>query len=322
MADPLDGIRFAFGSVDLLPYCPELRDTMGPRFAAHQLWGRDGARQEEGANMPRKCRAKLVFAGDEWLRQISDVLGKMVRKPRDILHHPIQGSWPAVLKAPIEASFNPSQKGAVYEVDAQWEEDAYDQRITFERGPAAQAKIVDEQCSAATVAAAALQAATVTRYTVGPAAQRMRALATAAVGKTEAFTAAATGYSAAALAQFESGSWDPQLAVALKRLPDLATASIQKLRLLSGHGAYDATTAVHRALQAATDLDLALRALFPVPVVYPVPMKMSIYDLVAILYPHKQRAQRLALAEQIQKINRFARPDLLVPGDRVQVPAP
>ena len=43
--------------------------------------------------------------------------------------------------------------GAVYEVDAQWVEDAYDQRITFERGPAAQAKIVDEQCSAATVAA-------------------------------------------------------------------------------------------------------------------------------------------------------------------------
>jgi hypothetical protein len=223
--DPLENIRFAFGSVDLLPYCPELRDTLGPRFASHTLWGRDGARQEEGGNMPRRCRAKLVFAGDQWLQQISDVLGKMVAKPRDTLHHPIQGSYQAVLLAPIEASFNPSQKGAVYEVDAQWEEDAYDQRITFEKGPAAQAATVDERCSAATVAAAALQAATVTRYTLGPVAQRMRRLATDAVNKTATFTTAATTYSAAARAQFESSTWDPQLAVSLKRLPDLATAS-------------------------------------------------------------------------------------------------
>lgn len=322
MADPLDGIRFSFNGIDLLKYCPELRDSFGPRFAPHTLWGRDGARQEEGALMPRKCRAKLNFAGDEWLTQISDVLGPMVKKPRGPLVHPIQGSWAAVLKAPIEASFNPSQKGAFYEVDAQWEEDAYDQRITFEKGPAAQAQIVNEQSDAATAGAAVLQAATYARYIIGPAAARFRRMADAGVSRTATFTTAATSYAAAGLAQFTSGIWDPTLDVALKRLPSLAAPAIQGLRLLSGHKAYDATTAINRALKAATDLDLAMRALFPVPILFPVRQKMSLFELCQVLYPHKTRTQRFALADQIQRINRLQRPDVLTPDLVVQVPAP
>lgn len=320
--DPLEGIRFSFNGIDLMRWCPELRDTFGPRFAGHVLWGRDGARQEEGGNLPRKCRAKLVFAGDEWLNQIADVLGPMVRRPRGPLQHPIQGSWRAVLKAPIEASFQPSAKGAVYEVDAQWEEDAYDQKITFEKGPAAQAQIVTEQTTAATTAAAALQTALYARYTVGPVAQRFRRLADAGVARTADFTGAADLYAAAALSQFNSGIWDPTLDVSLRRLPGLAAPAIQALRLMSGHQAYDATMAVQRALKAATDLDLAMRALFPVPILFPVRMKMSLFELVQVLYPHKSRTQRLALADQIQRINRLQRPDVLTPDLTLQVPAP
>lgn len=322
MADPLDNIRFSFNGIDLLPWCPELRDTFGPRFAPHTLWGRDGTRMEEGGLMPRKVRAKLVFAGDEWLNQISDVLGKMVRKPRGPLQHPIQGNWQAVLLAPIEATFDPSGKGAVYEVDATWQEDAYDQRLTFERGPAGQAQIVGEQCAAATTAATVIRTTIYARYTIGPIAQRFRRLADAAVALTGSFTTDATGYAAAGLEQFSSGLWDPALDVSLRRLPDLAGAAIRGLRQVAGHSAYDATAAVTRALKASTDMDLALRALFPVPIVYPVRHKMSVYELVQILYPHKARAQRLALAEQILRINRLSRPDVLTPDLRLQVPAP
>lgn len=318
----LDDIRFSFNGIDLLPWCPELRDTFGPRFAAHTLWGRDGTRMEEGGLMPRRVRAKLVFAGDEWLSQISDVLGRMVRKPRGPLQHPIQGNWQAVLLAPIEASFDPSGKGACYEVDATWQEDAYDQRLTFERGPAGQAQIVNERCTAANTAAAAIQTAIYARHTLGPIAQRFRRGADAAVAQTSSFTDAATAYAAAGLQQYSSGVWDPALDVSLKRLPDLAGTAIRGLRQAAGHGAYDATAAVTRALKASTDMDLALRALFPVPIVHRVRAKMSVYELVQILYPHKARGQRLALAEQILRINRVARPDVLAPELVLQVPAP
>lgn len=322
MADPLDSIRFSFNGIDLLKYCPELRDTFGPRFAAHTLWGRDGARQEEGALMPRKVRAKLNFAGDEWQREISDVLGRMVARPRGSLVHPLQGTFQAVLKAPLEASIDLARRGAHYEVDATWEEDAYDQRLTFEKGPAGQAQIVTEQTAVATTAAAALQTATYARYTIGPIAQRFRGLADRGVSLTASFTGAADAYAAAALGQFNTGTWDPALDVSLKRLPSLATPAILALRLVSGHKAYDATTAIHRALKAATDLDLALRALFPVPILFPVRQKMSLYELVQALYPHKSRAQRLALADQVQRINRLARPDVLTPDLVLRVPTP
>ena len=319
----LDDISpLSFNGIDLYTYCPEMRDAFGPRFAGHVLWGRDGAKQEEGGNAPRKVKVHLNFAGDTWLTQVNQVLGGILRRPRGKLVHPILGTFQAVCKEPIQGVFSPSQKGACYEVDLNFEEDAYDQRQTFAKGPAAQAKIVTEQADAADMGAAAVSSFLYERHRVGVGAQRYRRLADSAVGQTSGFTAAARSFAAVAIEQYNSGTWDPSLEVRLKQLPTLATPAIQALRLASEYKAYDATTAVNQALAAATDLDLAIRAQFPIPIMLTVQGKMSLYDLCQALYPHKARSQRLALAEQILRINRLARPDALLAGQQVQVPAP
>lgn len=313
--------RLSFNGIDLHKYCPDLRDSFGPRFAGRTLWGRDGARQEEGGNAPRRCKVKLNFAGDEWQSDISRVLGGIVARPRGTLIHPILGSFQAVCKQPIEASFDPSQKGACYEVDLTFEEDAYDKRITFEKGPAGQAQEVTRQTSLADEATVLLQTTTYAKYTIGPVAIRLRRLVDRAVELTGTFTSAANSYAATALEQFNSGVWDPSLETQLKTLPTLAKPAIQGVRPL-GHQAYDATTAINLALKAATDMDLAVRASFPIPIMYPIRQKMSLFDVCQVLYPHKTKTQRLALWEQILRINRLDRPDVLLPSRIIQVPAP
>jgi len=318
----IDAQRASFGRVDFYRYLVEFKDQFGPGFKAHKIPGRAGAKQEEIGPTTHQMPVRLEFSGVEWRTQVQDVLGPMIKKPRDLLVHPVYGKKRAVLKAPITASFNPSQKGCWYGVDLTFEEDTLDQVLQTDKGPAAHAQDVNLHASETTTAAEAFRALVFAKNQFGAQALALRQKALDAVGLAGAFVAEAQEFADTAISNFDVGSITPLLDSQLARLPRTYERAATAMQAVSPAGSYDARVSMELALKSSADLNASLRANMPVPIIIPIREKGTLAALVGRTYPGRDRAARSGLYDQIARINHLARPDLLVPGMALTVPAP
>ena len=317
--------KLAFGQVELHRYCTELKDTFGPRWATHKIPGRTGIKQEELGGEALRTQVHLEFAGAEWRGQV-DLLGKLVKKPRDTLVHPVYGRKRMVLKHPVQGAMDFARKGANYSVDLLFEEDALDQDLLPEGGPATQSQRTKEQAGLATAAGTAMNTLILAKYRVGALAREVRGKMNEALSLIAAFTDPAEIYAGAALIQFSQGILDSSLGVQVARLPQLGDDAIKKIRTVTpDHSAnermgYDVISAIELTVKAAQDLDRSIRANLPVPVVIKVQQKTSLGVFVQGFYQDKTLSQRKALEEQIEAINRLRRWDIIYPGTSLTVP--
>lgn len=320
-------LRAAFNGVEFHRYITDggVRDEFGPGFVAHQIPHYSGAKQEEIGGPPHRTHFDLVFSGRDWRAQVSEILAPMIARPRGPLTHPVYGKLMMVLKAPITAALDPVRKGGRYDVGLQFEQDSLSTDIIIQKGPAALAQDVTDRADAADTAATSWKDLIYSRNTRGPQALLTRQKATTALGAVSTFTAAARDYSAAALAQFNSGTWDPTLENRLHVMPSLVFDAATKVRALAPLSVYtpDIVTEMEMAAKASLDMQRAIKANLPPPVEVPITAKVSLFVLVGRLYPSKTRDQRIGLMEHIQRVNRLTRADVLMPGrPPLVVPAP
>jgi len=318
----IDAQRASFNGVDFYRYLVEFKDTFGPGFHAHRIPGRAGAKQEELGPSLHQMPVKLEFSGVEWRTQVQDVLGAMIAKPRGLLVHPVYGKRRAVLKAPINATFNPSQRGCWYGVDLLFEEDTLDQALQTDKGPAAHAQDVQTHAAEATTAAEAFRALVFAKNQFGAQAQALRQRVTDAVGLVAQFVAQAREFADTAISNFDTGSLAPLLDSQLARLPRTYERAAVALQGVSPVASYDSRVAMEMTLKSSTDLNASLRANLPPPTVISIREKGTLAALVGRIYPGRDYAARVELYAQIARTNHLARPDLLVPGMSLTVPAP
>lgn len=309
--------RAKFGDIDFHRYIAgEVQDEFGPRFVPHVFPGRRGARQEEMGDLPARSTFKLEIPGNP-----GTLLSPWLKKPRDLLIHPHFGKLRCIIKGPIRGTSHFVARGRLYQVEITFEEDTLDQqRDELKQTPTSYGQSTLSGAAQTNAFAEAMRAAVYAQFTVGAYAVQIRQQALNVKALFNSFASAATTYANAALVQFNVGIWDPSLDQQLKLLPQLAERATRGGRALSETLSYDAITAAEVTLQAATDLAAATQRQFPPPVKWVVRQKMSLNRLVGTLYPQQTAVQRLELADQIVRINRIVRADVLQPGKEIIVP--
>lgn len=325
MAEPerIPGVqRAAFGRTDFHRHVREVQDEFGPDFVAHQIPHRSGAKQEERGDPPRRSRFTLEFGGLDWRSALDEILGPMVQKPRDVLTHPVWGKLRSVLK-PIQGHFLPVQKGNYYSCTLTFEEDTLDQRIQTQKGPAALSQDVNDAADGADAAALSLKNDIFARFATGLSAQQIRTRTLQAQAAVSVASGAARTYAAAALEQYTTGVWDPALGNQLGALPTLVALAETQISSVAETNVYafDVRANLELATRAAQDLDFALRANLPPPIIHEIQQKTSLLAFCGLFYLGRSREQLFALLEHIQRSNRLARVDVLEPGLRIVVPA-
>lgn len=322
MAELPGSYRAAFNGVDFNRYYSDVRDQFGPRFVAHVIPHRRGAKQEELGQVPVKSTFRLNFAGPSWRQSAAAVLDPMVKNPRGPLMHPIFGLLRMVLTAPVDTEFDPTHKGGLLSATLVFAEDTLTNDFAVTRGPTALAQDVSDSCATADTAAAAWAKEVLAR-----ARPTLLALAelrtTTAVNAVSAYTAAARAFSNAALEQIQLGILSPEIDLQLRQLPVLCQTAEAVLRQVGETQAsfYDVVSSMEAALQASSDLNHALRATFPPPTTIRVPGRMSLHRLVDLRYANRPAAERMAYLEHIARRNRLARIDVLTAQLVIVVPA-
>lgn len=323
MSERIPGIyRSTWNGTDFHRHVVELTHEFGPDFIPHQFAHRRGAKQEERGDPPRRSRFGLEFAGVDWRGALQDILGPMLDRPRGVLVDPVFGKLRMVLK-PVQGNFQPVKKGAFYSCNLTFEEDTLDQRAAVQKGPAALSQDVGDAADSADAAAQSLKDDIFARYATGLAVQQIRTRTLQAQAAVSTATTAARAYAAAALEQFTSGIWDPSLSNQLGALPSLVAVAEVQVRAVAETNVYtyDVLAGMELATRAAQDLDFALRANLPPPIIWEIQEKTSLHAFVGLFYLGKTRDERFALLDHIQRINRLARTDVLQPGLKIVVPA-
>lgn len=322
----LPGVQTAaWNGTAFAKWVQQARDNYGPSFVAHRIPHRTGARQEQTGNVPLRVVYDLTFAGVRWAQDARAVLGAFVARPRgDLVHHLFGKRRMVVL--PIDASWDPVNKGTHYAATVTLEEDSLTNSELFERTPGAVADDTSVASDTADAAAASFVADVFSKFTVqsGIAALRLRTQALTAQVSTSAFTAQIRSYTAAAISQFQAGQLQPSLAAQLGRLPaqlDLTEAAYRVMPMVSPY--QEQTIEVSEvALHQAQLLDQAIRANLPPPIRWRVDRLTTLSALVGKLYPSRTRDERFALVDSIAINNALTRPDALTPGLYLVVPAP
>lgn len=338
--------RIAWGAVELHKYVVEFHEEYGASYYGHRYPGRRGALQEKTSpGQPRKVTLSLNF---ESAARKAEIMNEVQQKTQDILVHPDVGRMKAILQYPIRTSYNFVNEGELSKVELRFEEDTLDQNLTNQKGVAARAQSTRERAAATGTSATALKDRVFGLYTIGATAARYRQLITSTELAFQSFASEATSYADAAEAQFSTGEWDPSLEQRLlKLLPGYegaaktmrlaaraglpvprgaAEAAALALALDSARaqaafvGAHDLIQNAERTLAEARALHEALRARFPAPIEVSIESKVMLAVFVAQQYPGASFERRWALVEQIRRVNRLGRADILRTGMRITIP--
>lgn len=301
----------------------DARDGFGPEFYAHRIPHRNGAKQEQTGNRPRSTTYTLQFAGTGWADDAKRILGAFISSPRNDFVHHLWGKMRAIIK-PIEAQWDPVNKGTHYQASVTIEEDTLTNNATFDRTPGTVADDISTATEAADVAAAAYVTDIFAKYTAGIPALQLRAQTVAAQAAMSAFTAETRSYAEGALLQFQAGQQTITLDASLGRLPSLCDASLTAWRALPSVSPYAQTAmdAAELSLAQAGDLARAIRENLPPPIRWTITQQTDLMALVGKLYPTRKLDDRFALVDTIATINRLPNPQALRAGQVLVVPAP
>lgn len=301
----------------------DARDRFGPEFYAHRLPHRNGAKQEQTGNVPRATTYTLVFAGRSWADDAKQVLGAFLGTPRNDFVHHLWGKMRAVVK-PIDAQWDPVNKGTHYQVSVTIEEDTLTNNATFDRTPGTVGDDISTATEATDVAAASYVSDIFTKYTVGIPALQLRAQTVAAQALMSTFIDSTRSYAEAALLQFQAGQTEITLDASLGRLPALCDQALTAWRALPPVSPY-AQVAMQNAeisLHQASNLAQAIRENLPPPIRWTVSQQINLMALVGKLYPTRKASDKWALHDTIATQNRLVNPQALRAGQVLVIPAP
>lgn len=304
-------------------YVVDARDRFGPDFYAHRLPHRNGAKQEQTGNIPFAVTYTLNFAGANWADDAKRVLNWFLGTPRaDLVHH-LRGKMRAVVK-PIDAQWDPVNKGTYYQANVTFEEDTLTNNATFERTPGGVSEDIGTSTDGADQAAASYVADVFAKTNPSITGLQLRAQVTAAQSLLNAYTNEVRSYAEGALLQFQAGQQQITQDAALGRLPSLCDGVLSAWRILPPVSPYAqvAMTATELCLHQSGELSAAIRANLPPPIRWTVSQKTSLMSLVGKLYPTRKADDRFDLASQIATQNRLLNPQALRAGQIIVVPAP
>jgi prophage DNA circulation protein len=304
-------------------YVVDAKDKFGPDFYAHRVPHRSGAKQEQTGNVPLSTTYTLVFAGTAWADDAKRILGALVAAPRGDLVHHLFGKRRAVVM-PIDAQWDPVNKGTHYQASVTFAEDTLTNNATFDRTPGTVAEDIGTATESTDVATAAYVTDIFSKYTRGIPALQLRAQAIAAQALMTDFTASTRSYAEAALFQFQAGQQQISLDAALGRLPGMCDTALTAWRNLPTVSPYAqvAITAAEQSLHQAGELARSIRENLPPPIRWAVSQQIALMTLVGKLYPTKRLSDRLDLAQTIATQNKLLNPQALRAGQILVIPAP
>ena len=315
----------AFNGVEFAKYVTNVKDSQyGPSFVAHRIPHRRGARQEQTGDLPFRSEYALEFAGLEWANNARAILGAIIQKPRGTLTHYLFGPIRMVLKGPVSGSWDPVARGTHYAVSLTFEEDTLTNELNFSRTPSAMSNEISASVTETNAQMTNYVGAIFERYTRGASSLRLRSQSLLVQSSMTTFTTAASDFAAAALDQFTAGQITPELATRLARLPTLLDAATLALRPMQTLNPYGATSvdAAEVTLRQCRNLEQSIRANLPPPIIWPVPEGMNLTRFVGALYPTRNIDDKFAIFQSILTTNRLLRPDALVGGQLLTIPAP
>lgn len=312
---PIDGEQ-----IDLGQYIPGLRSQIAGRWGKHAIPGQRGALQEDLGEGSLATSVRLQFVG-RTQGDYAAVIGAMSRKRRGLLIHPRRGTRKTVITQMSE-EIRYTDAGESTFVDISFEDAIAPQADAFTSGPSAQAQQVTGFANAADVTAASWRAKVFSRPNL-PA----RVLADLAVVAVTAATDRARAYSVAAQEAFSLGLYDPAVNADLGALSPLVQEASAALRRAATAGAIqDTVVSLEVMLDAARQLDQAIRANQPVPIQTTITRSpgQSVYAFVQQHYGRagKTPGEMRDLVTLILRLNRHIRRPSLIPVDtRVIRPA-
>lgn len=313
--------QLAFGSTRLHRYLVGLEDTFGPRFATHEVWGRDGALEEHGGAGPLKTKVRLKIPGAAWRSALAEVLEPILRKPRDVLVHPVYGKKNMVLKSPARGGMDFPREGACYSIELLFSEAAQDQALLDPGGVSAAAQRTTEQATQTSKVFTVLSDALLLKYRIGAYAQQVRQYVATAQAAISEFVAFAQEYSALAVTQFTVGTLSSTIDTAAQGVMRLADATVLSLRRLGDLNSYEAVMSVERTAAYARDLRDEITATMPVPIVFTVWQTTSLDLLVQNFYPGRTWAQAEEIEQQLMRMNSLPRYDVILAGTKMLRPS-
>jgi hypothetical protein len=320
----IPGVQTAsWNSTAFARFVVRARDNFGPSFVAHRIPHRNGAKQEQTGNVPFKVVYDLEFAGRSWADDAKRILNAFIERPRGDLVHHLRGKVRAVVK-PIDASWDPVNKGTHYAATVTLEEDTLTNNVAFDRSPGSVGDDLAMQADGADLAAANFTADVFAKNRVGIPALQFRAQSMAAQTLANGMTSASRTYASAALSQFQAGQLQPSLGAKLGLIPSLLDNMILAYRAMPHISPYAQVSidAAEATLYQARLLDRAIRANLPPPIRWRVQQRTSLMTLVGRIYPSRGRDDKFALVASIALQNGLSRPDAIAAGRTLVVPAP
>jgi len=299
------------------------RDNFGPSFYAHRIPHRTGAKQEQTGNVPFRVTYDLNFAGRTFRDDAAALFNAFISRPRGDLVHHFRGKVRGVVQ-PIDATWEPTEKGNYIAASVTIEEDTLTNNATFDRSPGTLSDDVAQSTQAADSSADLFVADVFGKFKVGIPALRLRLQAEAAQAATRVFTEATRSFAAAGLSQYQAGQLQTSLAAQLGRLPGMLDRATATYRLMPPVSPYAQLAIDHSevALSQARSLQAAIRANLPPPIRWAVPQQTTLMVFVGRLYPTRTRDEKFALVDQIKITNGLTRPDAIAAGRVLVVPAP
>lgn len=293
---------FRFKELELEGALVAWNDTIGIRLARHAYLKRDGAEQEPMGAEPGRFTMRIALLGASWASNYRALVASIRQEPRGLLVHPVLGNVRVACTGISDASCEPGRAKRLLEVTLGFEEDALDTALSV------------EAFTAPAVAAARVKQTTKrlqsTATKTPSAASAVAKLVTTATSFADTATAIAGGVANASLAAklAATGSATDLAIAALVAAPEAVGARVQP-----------AVSAAVEVYGACVQLDDALAAMRPAIVDYPIAGSISLFVLVARLYPGEDAQRR---AQDLLALNRIPNPLAIPPGTKLRLPRP
>lgn len=311
-----------FDGIELHKWAPGFNSQISGNWAEHRIPGQRGALQEDLGDGVLCTKVALQFVGPTFRQDYNQVMTGLTKNRRGELHHPTRGSKLCVLTDIVE-TMDWTKQGNAIRVELTFKEAVVHTPDSFNGGPATQAQAVKNHAEDTQNQANGLKKQVYVKF---PFNVLRRSAVLLALDAVHGYLRAALTYASSALDAFQEGRLALELVNQLQALPGLVS---QAERLLAQNGTVmqiqPIITSMEQCLYAATQLDAAIRANLPPPIVTVVSKSpgQSIYSFVQTWYPHKTRSQQLGLVDILLQLNRgIRRPSLIPFGFRVVRPAP
>lgn len=350
--------RLKFGDVDLHKWAPGFESGIKGKWAEHSIIGASNALQEDQGDGVLSTSVRLEFTDDkgpkgsgQTAREIyNDIVGRITKKRRDVLVHPLRGSRESIIDE-LKESMQWTTQGNVITLQITFKDAATNVQADFRNGDAAAAQEIRLQTANAQQGASDQRARIFGRSSLNLVARRY---ALNAVDLVNQYAAAATGYATLAVEANSGGLLQlaalltlppgvtptgatqgqairaslrlaKQVSQALLLLPASMQVASDAVRL-SGSVAETQPTinALELSLAAATRLDAAIQAALPVPIVFSVASPLSIYQIAQERYAGsgKTPQQLRALVQVMLAMNpQLHSPQRVPAGTRMVRPA-